>query len=120
MNGNKVYLEAPVIINTIAGCLNMTSDEVISDCRRKDYVKARHIAMYALRKFTDMTFWRIGMIFKRDHATVIYAIRSVETQENIYRAYRNELDQILNKLNKIANDDLEFNEDYKQYETEKV
>jgi len=118
MNGNKIYLEAPVIINTVADYFKLPLENVICINRKREFIKAKHIAMYCCRKFTDMSFNKISEWFNKDHATIIYAIHSVENQDEIYKAYHNELNQILKKLNMMANDDLEFSEDYRNYETD--
>lgn len=116
MNGNKVYLEAPVIINTVANHFKLPPENVICTQRKREYIKAKYIAMYCFKQFTDFSLSRIGMHFNgKDHATVIYAIHSVENQADIYKDYRTELSAILCKLNlKVES---EFDK-YKNYETD--
>ena len=40
---------------------------------------AREMAMYLIRKLTNLSLPDIGKEFNRDHSTVLYAIRKVET-----------------------------------------
>ena len=40
--------------------------------------EARQIAMYLIRKLTNLSLPDIGKEFARDHSTVLYAIRKVE------------------------------------------
>lgn len=53
--------------------------EMESPSRETRIVRARHVAMAEIRKKTSCSFPEIGYYFgKRDHSSVIYAIRSVK------------------------------------------
>jgi len=110
--------EPKLIINQVADYFNLPPENVICTERKKEYIKAKHIAMYAFRKFTDLSFRKIGYYFNnKDHATVLHAIRSVNDQAGIYKNYRNELDYIMHIIeNRI---DIEF-EKYRFYDTDKI
>lgn len=45
--------------------------------RTPRYVLARRLSCYFIRKYTNLTFVEIGLIFKIDHSTVIYYINKV-------------------------------------------
>ena len=47
--------------------------------RSKGTAEARQVAMYLIRKLTNLSLPDIGMEFAKDHTTVLYAIRKVET-----------------------------------------
>ena len=55
-------------------------DEVIlrGTQKNKGTAEARQIAMYLIRKLTNLSLPDIGKEFARDHSTVLYAIRKVE------------------------------------------
>ncbi len=46
--------------------------------KNKGIAEARQVAMYLIRKLTNLSLPDIGKEFARDHSTVIYAIRKVE------------------------------------------
>lgn len=46
--------------------------------KNKGVAEARQIAMYLIRKLTNLSLPDIGKEFARDHSTVLYAIRKVE------------------------------------------
>ena len=118
MNGNKVYLKTEEVINIVAGFYELPVENVICTKRKREWIKAKHIAMYFCRLFTPLSLAAIGERFNgKDHATVLHAIESVEGQKDIYRAYRTELNEILRRLK--TREDLEF-EKYKMYNTECV
>jgi chromosomal replication initiator protein len=46
--------------------------------KTKGIAEARQVAMYLIRKLTNLSLPDIGDEFNRDHATVLYSIRKVE------------------------------------------
>jgi chromosomal replication initiation ATPase DnaA len=94
---------------------------MLTRCRKRENIKAKHIAMFCLKKFTDMNFRQIGEIFNGEgtgkHADVYHAIKSVNNQTDVYPAYRMELNNIINALK--TNCDIEYNK-YNQYNTDNV
>ena len=61
-------------------CKFYSIDEVLlrGTQKNKGTAEARQIAMYLLRKLTNLSLPDIGKEFARDHSTVLYAIRKVE------------------------------------------
>jgi chromosomal replication initiator protein len=118
MNGHKIIIEVPVIINIVADYLKRKSGEVICTKRKREFIKAKHIAMYCCREFTNLSYREIGEFFNnKDHATVLNACKSVHNQYDIYKDYRNEVNEIIEKLKSDKED--EFKK-YRHYETENV
>ena len=48
--------------------------------RSKGIAEPRQVAMYLVRKLTNLSLPDIGLQFARDHSTVLYAITKVETE----------------------------------------
>lgn len=61
-------------------CKFYSIDEVLlrGTQKNKGTAEARQIAMYLIRKLTNLSLPDIGKEFTRDHSTVLYAIRKVE------------------------------------------
>lgn len=61
-------------------CKFYSIDEVVlrGTQKNKGTAEARQIAMYLIRKLTNLSLPDIGKEFDRDHSTVLYAIRKVE------------------------------------------
>ncbi len=68
--------------NLIIGqvCKFYNVDEVVlrGTQKNKGTAEARQVAMYLIRKLTNLSLPDIGKEFARDHSTVLYAIRKVE------------------------------------------
>ena len=63
-------------------CKFYSVDEVVlrGSQRNKGTAEARQIAMYLVRKLTNLSYPDIGQEFARDHSTVVYAISKVEQE----------------------------------------
>lgn len=51
----------------------VTKKQLLGKSRRAEIVKYRHVAMYLMREDCTMTFTEIGMIFQKDHSTIVHA-----------------------------------------------
>ena len=63
-------------------CKFYSVDETVlrGTLKNKGTAEARQTAMYLIRKLTNLSLPDIGKEFARDHSTVLFAIRKVETQ----------------------------------------
>ena len=61
-------------------CKFYSIDEVVlrSTQRNRGTSEARQVAMYLIRKLTNLSLPDIGKEFAKDHSTVLHAIRKVE------------------------------------------
>ena len=68
-----------LIISQVCKFYNV--DEIIlrGSQRTKNVAEARQIAMYLIRKLTNLSLPDIGMEFAKDHTTVLHSIRKVES-----------------------------------------
>jgi chromosomal replication initiation ATPase DnaA len=114
---NGIEIPVSVIKETVADLLNVTVEQMESTCRKREFVKPRHIAMYCLNKYTDLSLAKIAWEFHREHCDVIHARKSINGQLDIYKDFRAELSRIMKILEKKV--DIDF-DDYKQFDTDKV
>lgn len=84
-----------------AGYFNITIAELISNKKKRIYSYPRHLAIYLARKYTANSVQEIGQSFgRKDHSTVIYAIKRIEKLRNTDKETRNVLDRIENIISK--------------------
>ena len=68
------------IIDETAKYYMLTPDNIKGQSRTRDTALARQIAMFLIRKLTNLSLKDIGEIFEgRDHSTVLSSIRRIET-----------------------------------------
>ena len=53
-------------------------EELTGNRRTREIAQARHIAIYLIRKITEMSLPNIGKIFGRDHTTILSSCETVE------------------------------------------
>ncbi|MET0545139.1 MAG: chromosomal replication initiator protein DnaA [Caulobacterales bacterium] len=69
------------IIRVIADDSGLTPDDLISACRKRPFVNARHIAQYFARKLSKKSFPDIARRFGgRDHATIMHGVSKIEAR----------------------------------------
>ena len=70
---------ADVIIDEVCKFYNTEADLLRGQGRTKDISQARQIAMYQIRRMTNLSLKEIGREFEnRDHTTVLHAIERIE------------------------------------------
>ncbi|WP_461832675.1 chromosomal replication initiator protein DnaA [Aquifex sp.] len=77
------------IIEFVANYYALKAEELLSEKRSKRISEAKHVAMYLCRKVCMASLIEIARAFKRkDHTTVIHAIRKVEERKKRDRKFR--------------------------------
>jgi chromosomal replication initiator protein len=87
----------------IAGFYQISVAQLIGTNRKREYIRARHLAMYMLKRNYDLPYKTIGRLFSdRDHSTVISAIENVEKEVARDPSLRETIELINHKMNTIA------------------
>lgn len=70
---------ADVIIEEVGKFYNIEAQDIRGQARNKDTVLARQIAMYEIRRMTNLSLKEVGKEFDgRDHTTVMHSIERIE------------------------------------------
>ena len=67
-----------LIISQVCKFYSVDEEKIRGSLKNKGTAEARQVAMYLIRKLTNLSLPDIGKEFARDHTTVLYAIRKVE------------------------------------------
>lgn len=87
------------IITKISTLYNISIEDIISKSRQSKIVTPRFVAMYLMRKLTDMTTTDIGKRFgDRDHSTVVNAISKIEEEMNNDNDFKEQVDELIIEL----------------------
>lgn len=65
------------IIDQVAKLTGYTREDIIGPSRNKHLVGVRHFAMWRAYEETGRSFPEIGLVFKRDHTSVLHGVRKV-------------------------------------------
>ncbi len=76
-------------------------DDIKSKKKTDSIVGARHIAIYIIRKLTDLSLKEIGKVFGRDHSTIISSINKIELNIRTVNNYEGEINQLIKDIKGI-------------------
>lgn len=62
--------------------------------RKHEYVKVRQVCMYMIRKIFKLGYTRMGIDFNKDHATIIYSVKTIEGFLQYDKELQKEIDDI--------------------------
>ncbi len=95
----KGYVSVLYIITGICHYYNITPEELGKNTRKRETVQARQIAMYFCKNHTKSSLATIGReIGKKDHATVLYACKTVRNLMDTDKEYKEQILEIKKRL----------------------
>ena len=75
-----LFRSTDVIIEEVGKFYNLSPQDIRGQTRTKDVALARQVAMYEIRRMTNLSLKEIGQAFEgRDHTTVMHSIKQVES-----------------------------------------
>ena len=95
------YIPTPeAILEYISKYYGLEESVIRGQQRIRDAVTARQIAMYLIRSMTNLSLDDIGKQFdNRDHSTVLYSIKQVETKMKKNSSFAETVKEIKTNIN---------------------
>lgn len=92
-------LTIPEILKAVCLEFGVSLEDLRGESRTKTRANSRHVAMYLLRKLTDLSLVEIAEQFgNRHHSTVIFAIKKVISSSQSDLRFKHRVDRILADL----------------------
>lgn len=89
------------IIRTVCSHYGLDTSAIHTKSRKRDVVQARQVAMYLAKNYTDLSAARIGgLIGNKDHATVLYACKTIKELREVDKGFQTEMEEIVASLKK--------------------
>lgn len=95
---NKItYWEMPVmakpinvdaLIQNVCDHFGINIHNIADKTRKREYVEARGIISYHLRRRTNKSFMDIGELFNKDHASIMHYIKRTENLMDVDSKYK--------------------------------
>lgn len=82
-----------VVMSVVSNYFKVDINDMKSKVRKREIVVPRQLCMYIMATYSSLTLKRIGLIFHRDHSTVIYAkelMKDLSDTDKKYKTYINE------------------------------
>ena len=77
-SGANVVPTPSLIISQVCKFYSVEESVLLGSQKSRTVTEPRQVAMYLVRRLTNLSFPEIGQKFDKDHATVIYNVRKVE------------------------------------------
>jgi chromosomal replication initiator protein len=96
-------LSVEEIREQVASYFKITVDDINSRSRKRNIVQARQIVMHLAKELTNFSLAAIGSVLgNRNHATVLYALKSVKNLVDTDHLFKSDLERIKEKIG-VAN-----------------
>lgn len=82
------------LVDFVCNEFGVNKDELFTKTRKREIVDARNVCMAIMRDYTPASFQRIGEYFFRDHATVLFATKSVQNHYQTEKEFRDRYDRV--------------------------
>ena len=98
----NIPLEALIekILMAVGKVYGVSVEDLKSRQKTDTVAKARHVAIYVIKKLTSMTLKEIGAIFGRNHTTVISSLDTVDRNIRTINGYEAQIQQIIKDITK--------------------
>jgi len=91
------------VLDIVSAYYHITTSDLLSNKRTKQYVYPRQVSMYILKEVYDLTYKKIGQIFNdKDHSTVIYSIEQIANDMQTDKDKKSDIEKLLVKCGKKA------------------
>lgn len=91
-------VDALIMVGIVARAWRVDAESLFAHTREQRVVTPRHVAMYALRHISKMSFPEVGKVFDRDHSTVIHGVNSIHRRMSRDRYFRLTVTGILRQI----------------------
>lgn len=77
------FIDPTEVLTKVADGTGLSVKDIVGRKRNHEFIVARHVAMYMIRKLSGYPLSAVGKMFNRDHSTVIYAIDHVTNMTEV-------------------------------------
>jgi chromosomal replication initiator protein len=91
-------LSIPQIQKIVGDYYRVSLPEMLGRSRQKRLVRARQLALYFCRIYTEKTMAQLGRLFQRSHASVVHALQTLERDRQTLPRLAQEIQMLEQKL----------------------
>ncbi len=91
-------LSVPEIQKSVCDYYQVSRRDLLGRSRQKKLVRARQLGLYFSRLYTQKTLLELGRLFQRSHATVVYALQTLERDRRTLPRLAQEVKYLEEKL----------------------
>lgn len=95
---SKANVSPDLIIEIVSRRDGISVDDLKSKKRTSSIALSRHKCVYLIHKLTDMSYGKIGEIFKRDRTTMMSSVDTVKNEIKINSIYEEEINSLIREI----------------------
>ncbi|MDR2469217.1 MAG: chromosomal replication initiator protein DnaA [Tannerella sp.] len=96
-------LSVEKVLTTVCNFLHISQELIQTSSQKREIAQVRQISMYLSKKHTQASLSHIGKIIGgKNHATVLYSIRTVENQIETDKKFRSMIETLEDSLKKVS------------------
>lgn len=96
---SKRQVTFDVIADAVCSQYNIEKDLLFGKSRKREVADARQLVMMLAKRYAKMSSTNIGLKLNRNHATVLYACKTIEERVSVDKEFRQMVGQIEARLN---------------------
>lgn len=96
---SKRQITFDAIAETVCSQFNIDLNMLLGKSRKREVADARQLVMMLTKKYTKLSSTNIGLKLNRNHATVLYACKTIEERISVDKDYRALVSKIEDALN---------------------
>ena len=108
---SKLYLEYVELASNIFG---VKKEHLLNGNRTFDVVEIRNIIWCVLNKIHNISTVKIGKLFKKNHATVLFGIKTAISRMSVDKDYKKKYDVFVGSVGKEINSTFEEKFNYEK------
>ncbi len=86
------------VLETVSKKYGISVDDLKSKSKTSNISNARQIAMFVLKKTTDLSYPKIGSIFNRDYSTVIASVKKIDNESKCNSLFEIDINEIIDEV----------------------
>ena len=86
------------VLETVSKKYGISVDDLKSKSKTNNISNARQIAMFVLKKTTDLSYPKIGSIFNRDYSTVIASVKKIDNESKCNSLFEIDINEIIDEV----------------------
>ncbi|WP_127942815.1 DnaA ATPase domain-containing protein [Mycoplasma sp. ATU-Cv-703] len=99
LGGDLIEMTPLRVLNVICDYYKINRKDLVGKSRKKNFVAARHMAIWLIRKINKLSFNEIGKIFGgRDHSTIIFSVKNIDHLMSINKTIKIAARNIENRI----------------------
>lgn len=91
------------ILGAVSEKYGVTPDDILGKHKTKEIAWARHMAIFLMKRLTEMTYSDIGRFFKRDHSTIMTAVNKMEKESAENASAAREVEELIEIIKTTKN-----------------